>query len=199
MSEYIDPTKQAMTSQEKLAVERAYYLEHPLIHYSFNRRPIMEFSHNGCEEYDITLFDVSQIYALNYVINKDLAFRHSSNSIAHYLYPLYFRRKVSEETFTQKRWSNVFIVNAKYVHQDADGRYYINIFIENNTCLELYLQIFSELYKYVDIDYTKQVIEKCNEAVYNVMDIDYTVSKLDEIGIVRDENMLERAKAKGIV
>lgn len=188
--------KTSMTLQEKLAMDRAYYLEHPLIHYSFNQRPIMDFSHKGCDEYNVVKYDITELHRLNYAVDFDLTFKNATNNIGVYLYPIYFRKKISEDTFTNKKWSNVFIVDAKYIHTDKDGHQYIHVFIQNATCLEIYLQIFSELYQYVDIEYTKQVIQKCNEAVYEFMNIDYTTTKLDEIGVVRDVDMLKRAESR---
>lgn len=188
-----------MTAQEKRSMENAYYLEHPVLHYSFNQRLQISFENKGCDEYDITLIQITEADKYHYSQNTDLSFKEITNNIGRFYYPLYFSQAVSEDKFNDEQWSNVMILHSKYVHINKDGKYYIHVLIQNNTCLELYLQILSELYEMVDIDYTKKVIEKCNKELYDYMNIDYTLSKLYEIGFMPKTKVIPSVYTTNII
>lgn len=172
----------AMTTKEKMSLEKTYYLEHPLIYYTFNMRPNVDFINKGCDEYDITLIEITQNDKYFWSQNKDLSFKEITNNIGRYYYPLYFEKEVREDKFNNEQWTNVMILNSKFVHKNKDGKYYIHVLIVNNTCAELYLQILSELYDEVDLEYTKRVLQKCNKSIYDWLNINYTIKKLIEIG-----------------
>lgn len=155
-----------------------FYLEQPFIGYDFIKLPRFSFTH-------------SQEIHFN-TKNTGVAFNEALQNCVNNLYPLHLNAKAQEEMLAIERWTNLFIINGRYIQTNEAGDKFAYFLIQNNDMAENYLQAFCELFKYVDIEKTKEAMQTFNEDLYEYLNFDYVVSEIEKLGILQSEDILER-------
>lgn len=161
-------------------LDKAFYLEQPFIGYDFIKLPRFSFEHNEPIE-----FNENQL--------SDV-FIKSFKACIRNLYPLYLKPNATDNILTC-RWTNLFLIHGSYLIVDKNDNKLCCFLINNNDTAENYLQAFCELFKFVDIDKTKEALQRLNKNLYDYLNIDYVVLEINKMGVFQATDIITKGQS----
>lgn len=187
--DYTKPLILKYSEKETASFESKNYKEKPELVYGFCKRPQIEYKH-------FRYFDELIEKAKQADNNPCSKFPVSIEEMEGYLYPIFFKALVKYNFAKNKRYTNLFAFDDDFIWRNNNGNMFSLFIINDNDGVEAFLQAFSELYQYIDVESTKATIYSLNKRLYDLMNFDDLERNLRDIGVARTQNIFDRVNRK---